>query len=249
MVGPIASLSQLNRADGSASYKCPATGYSILGAVNAPIELPARRDALKPEEATVEVFVKPGTTTAGVGERYVEGILRSVLGKIVLGREKGFPRRGVVITLAIVGGENVERGDSYLTILPALLHAALLAMVSASVPLSMTLSATLLGVTKSGDIVRDPSPTAAKAAVSLHVFAFSSKNHLLLNESEGRFEFDTWELVRERALLICQGVATASADGDVTMSEGTVSASLNSFIRETVEDRVYSDYAYKLDSL
>lgn len=112
MVGPIAFLSQLNRADGSASYKCPATGYSILGAVNAPIELPARRDALKPEEATVEVFVKPGTTTAGVGERYIEGILRSVLGKIVLGREKGFPRRGVVLTLAIVGGENVERGDS-----------------------------------------------------------------------------------------------------------------------------------------
>lgn len=112
MVGPTASLSQLNRADGSASYKCPATGYNILGAVNAPIELPARRDALKPEEATVEVFVKPGTTTAGVGERYVEGILRSVLGKVVLGREKGFPRRGVVLTLGIVGGENVQRGDS-----------------------------------------------------------------------------------------------------------------------------------------
>ncbi|KAJ6133011.1 hypothetical protein N7471_008226 [Penicillium samsonianum] len=249
MVGPIAFLSQLNRADGSASYKCPATGYSILGAVNAPIELPARRDALKPEEATVEVFVKPGTTTAGVGERYIEGILRSVLGKIVLGREKGFPRRGVVLTLAIVGGENVERGDSYLTILPALLHAALLAMISASVPLSMTFSATLLGVTKSGDIVRDPSPTAAKAAVSLHVFAISSKNHLLLNESEGRFEFDTWELVRERALSICQGETIASADGDVTMGEGTTDASLNSFIRETVEDQVYSDYAYKMDSI
>ncbi|CAG7948969.1 unnamed protein product [Penicillium nalgiovense] len=249
MVGPIASLSQLNRADGSASYKCPATGYSILGAVNAPIELPARRDALKPEEATVEVFVKPGTTTAGVGERHVEGILRSVLGKIVLGREKGFPRRGVVLTLAIVGGENVERGDSYLTILPALLHAGLLAMVSASVPLSMTFSATLLGVTKSGDIVRDLSPTAAKAAVSLHVFAVSSKNHLLLNESEGRFDFDTWELVRERALSVCQGETAASADGDVTMGEGTASASLNGFIRETVEDQVYSDYAFKLDSI
>jgi hypothetical protein len=112
MVGPTANLSQLHRADGSASYKCPATGYNILGAVNAPVELPGRRDALKPEEATVEVFVKPGTTTAGVGERYVEGILRSVLGKVVLGREKGFPRRGVVLTLAIVGGENIERGDS-----------------------------------------------------------------------------------------------------------------------------------------
>ncbi|CDM32163.1 hypothetical protein DTO013E5_3623 [Penicillium roqueforti] len=249
MVGPIASLSQLHRSDGSASYKCPATGYSILGAVNGPIELPARRDALKPEEATVEVFVKPGTTTGGVGERYIEGILRSVLGKIVLGREKGFPRRGVVITLAIVGGENVARGDNYLTILPALLHTGLLAMISASVPLSMTFSATLLGVTEDGDIVRDPSPTAAKAAVSLHVFAFSSKNHLLLNESEGRFGFDTWEYVRERALSICQGETTASADGDVAMGEGTASASVSGFIRETVEDQIYSDYAYKLDSI
>ncbi|KAI2731822.1 hypothetical protein DTO012A8_10192 [Penicillium roqueforti] len=72
MVGPIASLSQLHRSDGSASYKCPATGYSILGAVNGPIELPARRDALKPEEATVEVFVKPGTTTGG-GKSSLDG--------------------------------------------------------------------------------------------------------------------------------------------------------------------------------
>jgi len=117
MVGPTASLAPLNRADGSASYKCPATGYELLGAVNAPVELPARRDALKPEEATVEVFVKPGTTTAGVGERYIEGVLRSVLAKVILGREKGFPRRGVVITLAILGGENVERGDSVSTVL------------------------------------------------------------------------------------------------------------------------------------
>lgn len=112
MAGPVATLSNLSRADGSASYKCPATGYDVLGAVNAPVELPARRDALKPEEATVEVFVKPGNTTGGVGERYVEGILRSVLSKVILGRERGFPRRGVVITLAIIGGESVQRGDS-----------------------------------------------------------------------------------------------------------------------------------------
>jgi hypothetical protein len=115
MVGPTVSLSTLNRADGSATYKCPATGYNILGAVNGPIELPARRAELKPEEATVEVFVKPGTTTAGVGEKYVESILRSVLGQIVLGREKGFARRGVVLTLNIVGGEKVQRGDSVST--------------------------------------------------------------------------------------------------------------------------------------
>ncbi|CAG7923333.1 unnamed protein product [Penicillium olsonii] len=245
MVGPTASLSVLSRADGSASYKCPATGYNILGAVNGPVELPGRRDALKPEDATVEIFIKPGTTTGGVGERATETILKSVLGNIVLGREKGFPRRGVVLTLNIVGGENVERGDSYLTLLPALLHAGLLAMISASIPLSMTLSAALLGVTTSGDIVQNPGPAAAKSVVSLHVLAFSSKGHLLLNESRGRFDFDTWELVRARALSICQG----AHDGDVAMGEGENAASVNAFIRETAEDQIYSDYAHKLDSI
>ena len=112
MVGPISSLTPLTRADGSASYKCPSTGSNILGSVNAPIELPGRRDALKPEEATVEVFVKPGTAPGGVGERYVEGIIKTMLGRLILGREKSYARRGVVVTLAIVGGESVSRGDS-----------------------------------------------------------------------------------------------------------------------------------------
>lgn len=121
MVGPTAaSLTPLARADGSASYKCPSTGFNILGSVNAPVELPARRDALRPEEATVEVLVKPGTYAAGVGERYVEGIVKGMLGKLVLGREKGFPRRGVVLTLAVVGGEAVGRGDSVSIIMPYL---------------------------------------------------------------------------------------------------------------------------------
>ncbi|KAJ5132399.1 hypothetical protein N7448_006557 [Penicillium atrosanguineum] len=248
MVEPTASLSTLNRADGSASYKCPATGYDVLGSVNAPIELPARRDALKPEDATIEVFVKPGNTTAGVGERYVEGILRSVLTEVVLGRERGYPRRGVVITLAIVGGGSVERGDSYLTVLPALLHTSLLALLSASVPLAMTFSSALLGVTKSGDIVRDPSAADAKAASSLHVLAFSSKGHLLLNESEGCFDFDTWELIRERAVSICRGAAVSGTGEDVAMGERSNDARLDGFVRETVEDRLHVDYAWKIES-
>lgn len=112
MVGPAVSLAPLSRTDGSASYRCPSTGFNILGSVNAPVELPGRRDAQKPEEATVEVFVKPGTAPPGVGEQYVNRLLKTMLGKMVLGREKGFPRRGVVVTLAVVGGESVARGDS-----------------------------------------------------------------------------------------------------------------------------------------
>ncbi|PWY75106.1 hypothetical protein BO70DRAFT_319199 [Aspergillus heteromorphus CBS 117.55] len=247
MVGPTASLSPLVRADGSASYQCPSTGSNILGSVNAPVELPGRRDALKPEDATVEVFVKPGTAPASVGERYVEGIIRGVVGRLILGRERGYQRRGVVITLAIVGGENVSRGDSYLTLLPALLHTALLALLSASVPLSMTFSATVLSVDAAGKITREPSAEDAAAAKSLHVLAFSSKGHLLLNESQGAFDFDTWERVRERASAICHGTSVGE-DGDVAMVESADGQPLEGTIRETVEDQVHRDYSWKIDA-
>ncbi|KAI9369881.1 hypothetical protein BJX61DRAFT_124004 [Aspergillus egyptiacus] len=248
MGGPVASLHPLSRADGSASYKCASTGSNILGSVNAPIELPGRRDALKPEEATVEVFVKPGTAPGGVGERYVEGILRNTLGRLILGREKGYPRRGVIITLSVVGGDSVVRGGSYLPLLPALLHTAVLALISAAVPLSMTLSATVLAVDSTGQIIHEPSAKVANAATSLHVLAFTSKGHLLLNQSEGMFNFETWEEVYERALAICHGTSALTSDGDIPMTEGLGGQPLEGLIRETVEDHIHSDYAWKIDA-
>ncbi|GES61700.1 exosome complex subunit Rrp46 [Aspergillus terreus] len=247
MVAPTASLTPLSRADGSASYQCPATGANILGSVNAPVELPGRRDALKPEEATVEVFVKPGTAPGGVGERYVEGIIKTMLGRVILGREKGYARRGVVLTLAIVGGDSVGRGDSYLTLLPALLQTSLLALLSAAVPLSMTFSATVLGVNPSGDLIRDPSVTEAAVATSLHALAFTSKGHLLLNESQGTFDFDTWERVRQRAAAICHGTM-ATTDGDVAMVEDVDGQPLEGTVRELVEEKFHQDYAWKIDA-
>ncbi|KAB8227481.1 putative exosome complex subunit Rrp46 [Aspergillus alliaceus] len=248
MVGPAVTLTPLSRADGSASYQCPSTGSNILGSVNAPIELPGRRDALRPEDATVEVFVKPGTAAGGVGERYVEGIIKTMLAKLILGREKGYARRGVVITLAIVGGESVGRGDSYLSLLPALLHTALLALISASVPLSMTFSATVLAVDASGEITREPTTKEAAAATSLHVLAFSSNGHLLLNESQGPFDFDTWEKVHQRALAICHGTLARGSDGDLAMAEDVDGQPLEGALREAVEEKIQQDYAWKIDA-
>lgn len=60
---PVATLSHLNRADGSATYRHQ--GYTIIGAVNGPIEV-QRRDEL-PSEATIEVNIRPA---AGVGSTY-----------------------------------------------------------------------------------------------------------------------------------------------------------------------------------
>ena len=57
------TLLPLQRADGSASYSW--NGYSVLAAVNGPIDI-QRRDEL-PEEAAVDVIVRPAT---GVGGNY-----------------------------------------------------------------------------------------------------------------------------------------------------------------------------------
>lgn len=109
-----ASLTPLRFPDGSASYTSP-TGDQILGSVNGPIES-GRRDQ-RPEEATIEILVKPGVGVSGVGERYVEGILRGVLSRVILLREKSMPRAGIVITLVVLknkwaDGKVTERGGS-----------------------------------------------------------------------------------------------------------------------------------------
>ena len=55
------ALSPLSRADGSAQYSY--NGYSILSAVNGPMEA-QRREEL-PEEAVVDVTIRPATGVAG----------------------------------------------------------------------------------------------------------------------------------------------------------------------------------------
>lgn len=129
----------------------------------------------------------------------------------------------------------------YLPALPALLHAALLALLSAAIPLSMIYTATILAVDSSNRIISEPSLDDCAKAKSHHVLAFSSKGHLLLNESQGVFDFDTWERVYEQALSICRNSKVAGQDGDVSM-EGK--HNLESFVRETVEHKIASDYSW-----
>jgi exosome complex component RRP46 len=64
-VEPTAILSHLHRADGSATFS--QNGYTVIGAVNGPLEV-QRRDEL-PEEAVIDVVVRPA---AGVGGVYLQ---------------------------------------------------------------------------------------------------------------------------------------------------------------------------------
>lgn len=58
---PSPTLAPLTRADGSASFS--SNGYSIIGAVNGPIDV-QRRDEL-PEEAAVDVVIRPASGVGG----------------------------------------------------------------------------------------------------------------------------------------------------------------------------------------
>lgn len=121
-------LSHLNRADGSATYSHG--GYTVVGAVNGPVEV-QRRDEL-PEEATIEVTVRPAVgvggklylslftnlhlfqqyikssivhkliqeNCTGVGERHFESIIQATLRHVILVRS--FPRSLIQVVLQVV---------------------------------------------------------------------------------------------------------------------------------------------------
>lgn len=92
-----------------------------------------------------------------------------------------------------------------LPVLPALLQTAMLALLTTSIPLSMTLTSTLIAIDFDGELVSDPPPRQMESAASVHVLAFSPWGELLLVESEGGFGIDTWEKVYTKAKQVCRG--------------------------------------------
>ncbi|KAJ4405765.1 exosome non-catalytic core subunit rrp46 [Didymella pomorum] len=252
MVAPEVTLTHLNRADGSATYTH--NGYAIIGAVNGPIEV-QRRDE-QPEEATLEVNVRP---SAGVGtprERHLETLLYNTLRSIILTRL--IPRTLVQITLQVrsLPEEDSSAGvNTSLTLLPHLLHTAFLSLLSASIPLSTTLTSVLVAYPSSTAKSSTPllTPTAnellrAKPIRSTHVFAFSGDRRLLLNESDGKFSYEEWEEACEMAEEACckeedQGGVSL---GDSMEIDGTVqSQHLEKWLREVVKRKVEYEQRWK----
>ena len=99
--------------------------------------------------------------------------------------------------------------------IPALLHAAVLALVSAALPLKATVSSTTIAVLqtdKTSKFVVEPSAVEAAKSRSIHVFAFTSLGDLLLCESEGQFLPQEWE---ELAVIARQACSLPEQAGDL----------------------------------
>ncbi|PNS16631.1 Exosome complex component RRP46 [Sphaceloma murrayae] len=223
MTLPEASLGTLHRADGSATYSN--AGYSVICAVNGPIEV-QRRDEI-PDEAAIEVNIRPSIGVGGPRERHLETLLHSTFRHIILAHLH--PRTLIQITLQILSlpeDESDLRSSAHIHLLPALLNTASLALLHASIPLSTTLSSTTIAVPHSASDkphsapVLDPSPSQVRQAKSVHVFAFSSSGEILLAESEGTFDVDEWEGVEVRAREACLGAGAEESPGAEEEEEG-----------------------------
>lgn len=246
---PEAVLSPLPKADGSATYSY--AGYNITASANGPIE--AQRRDEHPYEAFVDVLVRPASGVGGTRERHLESLLQQSLRQLIL--VKNFPRCLIQVVLQITAtpaneyvNTKLVQASSNLLMIPALLQTALLALLSAAVPMRATATSTVAAISiDSGDsqIIMDPSPRQADKSRSVHVLSFTSHDELLLSESEGDFTMDEWDQVYNSARKICCGSAKGNDIDMITDEDPQAGPDLRHFIRSAAEAKVTADLHWK----
>lgn len=131
-----------------------------------------------------------------------------------------------------------------------MLHAAILGLVTASVPLKLIATATTLAIPAGADdqIIVDPSVVEASRAKSVHTLGFTSDDDLLLVESEGAFSPEEWAKVLWAGEQVCCMTARDSS-GDAKMDDGDAGAlqsvSIRDFIRSVMESKLAEDLAWR----
>lgn len=104
----------------------------------------------------------------------------------------------------------------------------------------MTFASTICAVSKEyGTIIENPTAKDLRTASSIHVLTFSSKGDVLVNESEGTFDFSVWEDVFKHSEQVCRGAQRIAGDGeDLAMSE---QGGLEAFMRDVVSETIDRD--------
>jgi exosome complex component RRP46 len=123
-----------------------------------------------------------------------------------------------------------------------LIQASVLALLSAALPLAVTMSCTLLALNDSG-IIENPTVSEIQGASSIHVLGFTSHDDLLVAESEGNFTLEGWNRVCDRAEEICSGAVDKDAMHDEGVDEH--SGGLNHFLKSTLQEKVTADLHWR----
>lgn len=238
---PQITTSPLSRPDGSATYTDALS--TVLAAVNGPLEV-SRRDEL-PSEATLEIHVRPAAGVGGPRERWLEAVLHAVLRSAVLVHLH--PRALVQVSLQVVrepagGGVGLGKGRGEVAVLPALVNAAVLALVGGGVGLEGMVSAVLVAVGRKGEVVVAPGVEVLEGCESLHAVACAAGGGLVMDESTGRFDLGVWGEAVERAREVCLA-AFASKGEDEAMANGDVEA--EPWMRQVLEEKVRDANAWR----
>jgi exosome complex component RRP46 len=260
---PQIMLHTLREADGSATYSSPNGGYKILAGVNYPVEVPYRSDEI-PDSTFIEVNLRPHNGVGMVKERHVEQLIKRTLQAVVLGQET--PRTMLQITLQVMSVENDEslpggikaggQGETYLDMLAAALNAAVLGCLDAGVQMRTIVGATVIGLTRDGQVVVNPGVLQRKQCSSLHVFAFNKHGKTLLMESEGKFTMSDWKQADRvaRSVVLDHLANTITSDnindhngGDVAMNgtPDTLARSVIDIFVKALESRVIKDESWR----
>lgn len=235
---PNLTLHPLHRADGSVFFSNPL--FTILAAANGPVEV-QRRDEL-PEEAAVEVNIRPSSGIGGPRERWLESVITSLLRTMLLVHMH--PRTLMQVTLQVTKEPSVKmkRTVADIAVIPALVNAAFLAVVDAGLPLRRSVVADLVVVGVDGNVKVDPTEKEVGLCKSVHALAFSRDGEMLLAESAGSFGMEVWEKVEEKAREVTVG-AMASVHGDDAMTGGIMET--EPWMREKLEESVREAAAWR----
>ena len=228
----------LVRADGSATFS--SKPFTILASVNGPIEV-QRRDEL-PEEAAIEVNVRPSAGAGGPRERWMESVIVSLLRSLLLVHMN--PRTLIQVTLQVTKEPTVKLKKAMLdiAIIPSLANAAFLALVDGALPMNGTATGGLAVVKPDSTMTVDPTEADLKACKSIHTMVYTAKGDLLLDESAGLFTMTEWEAMAKQLKKSVVG-AMRHTDEDHAMMNGN--AEDEPWMRRALEERVQQAGAWR----
>lgn len=227
-MGPEIILHPLARADGSAAFSSEV--YTVIAGVNGPVEV-QRRDEL-PEEAAVEVNLRPASGIGGPRERWLESVLQSMLKGVLLVHLH--PRTLIQITLQITQepASKFRKTAADIAMLPTLINAAFCAMVDGALPLATTVSAVLAIVEDDGGVVLNPQEKQITRSKSIHAMAFDQQGSQMVDESSGDFTVEVWGKVFDVAQQAC--VVAMTRTDDVAMANAD--AGEDAWLRQKLEE-------------
>ena len=123
----------------------------------------------------------------------------------------------------------------------------MLALLTTSIPLVMTVTAALICIDEDGALLSNPGAKDLRLADSVHVLAFSSLGKMILAQSEGSFSINDWENVHSSARQICLRQDTAQDLGDDVSMTSEQEESLQEKLRNAVGRMVSKEQAWKTE--